>query len=92
MYADVTLALTIRGFESRRTPNAYAGGLVFVPWGIGKTVHETVCENVLILKNSLLFGKEDYPRFSSEQCKGRPCLRMDTALSQSGAKRILSAP
>ena len=74
--------LDIRGFESRRALQNVSPVDWFCPSGRKRTVHEIVCENVFI-QNSLSFGKaRSASAHLAEQCKSKPCLRMDTVLSQ----------
>ena len=81
-----SVKLVIRGFESRRAPKAYRQWFGFVLRDAKRTVHLTVCENVLS-QDSLSFGKERNTSADlSAQCKSEPCLGMDTVFSQSVPK------
>ena len=71
--------LDFRGFESRRMQKHIASGLEDLSFGTQKrTVHEIVCENVFIQTFVIIRQSESASVHLAEQCKSKPCLRMDT--------------
>ncbi len=81
--------LNIRGFESRRALQNVSPVDWFCPSGRKKrTVHEIVCENVFIQTFVIIRQSESASVHLAEQCKSKPCLRVDTVLSQTVPKDI----
>ena len=78
--------LDFRGFESRRMQKHIASGLVLSFGTQKRTVHEIVCENVFIQTFVIIRQSESASVHLAEQCKSKPCLRMDTVLSQTVPK------
>ena len=85
LFDGVQLPL-FRGFESRRAPKAHRQWLGFVLRDAKRTVHEIVCENVFIQTFVIIRQSESASVHLAEQCKSKPCLRMDTVLSQTVPK------
>ena len=64
----------------------YRQWLGFVLRDAKRTVHEIVCENVFIQTFVIIRQSESASVHLAEQCKSKPCLRMDTVLSQTVPK------
>ena len=79
--------LDIRGFESRRALQNVSPVDWFCPSGRKKNgTRYRVRENISV-QDSLSFGKARSASVHlAEQCKSKPCLRMDTVLSQTVPK------
>ena len=79
--------LDIRGFESHRMQLLrIASGLV-LSFGTQKERYTKSCARTFLFRHSLSFGKARSASVHlAEQCKSKPCLRMDTVLSQTVPK------
>ena len=64
----------------------YRQWLGFVLRDAKRTVHEIVCENVFIQTFVIIRQSESASVHLAEQCKSKPCLRVDTVLSQTVPK------
>ena len=84
--------LDIRGFESRRALQNVSPVDWFCPSGRKKNgTHKPsliVCENVFIQTFVIIRQSESATVHLAEQCKSKPCLRMDTVLSQTVPKEF----
>ena len=84
------LKLDVRGFESRRALQNVSPVDWFCPSGRKKNgTHKPsliVCENVFIQTFVIIRQSESASVHLAEQCKSKPCLRVDTVLSQTVPK------
>ena len=79
--------LDIRGFESRRALQNVSPVDWFCPSGRKKERYTKSCARTFLFRHSLSFGKARSASVRlAEQCKSKPCLRMDTVLSQTVPK------
>lgn len=81
--------LDIRGFESRRALQNVSPVDWFCPSGRKKERYTKSCARTFLFRHSLSFGKARSASVHlAEQCKSKPCLRVDTVLSQTVPKDI----
>ena len=78
--------LSFRGFESRRVHLLHIARWLWIVPRDTKTVHFIVCGNVFILTFVIIRQSESASAHLAEQCKSKPCLRMDTVLSEAVPK------